>query len=72
MVLSTPNERYDTELAAGLLRSVGESEASSAMDNLLSRNVVSKLKRDPKRMTPGRSLKISEMSKTSTAFDCMY
>jgi oxalate---CoA ligase len=61
MVLGTPSENYIPSRGAALLRSVGEQAVSKAKDNLLSRGVVSKVVRDPQRLRPGRTLKISEM-----------
>ena len=61
MVFGTPNEYYMPSRGAALLSSVGERAVSKAKDNLLSRGVLSKVVRDPKRPKPGRTLKISEM-----------
>ncbi|KAH8120510.1 hypothetical protein DFH11DRAFT_1685786 [Phellopilus nigrolimitatus] len=65
MVVGTPIETYDASFAATLLHGVGEKEITTAMDNLLSRNVLSKLLRDPNRLVPGRTVKISEMNQNA-------
>lgn len=61
MVIGTPNERYDADKASRMLHSVGEQATALAATTLLSRNVLSKLVRDPKKTIPGRTMKISEM-----------
>ena len=61
MVFGTPSENYVPSIGAALLRSVGEEAVSKAKDNLLSRGVLSKVVKDPQRLKPGRTLKISEM-----------
>jgi hypothetical protein len=61
MVLGTPNEVYSPDVASALLTSVGEEWVPQAAQNLLSRNVLSKLVRDPQKSQPGRLLKISEL-----------
>ena len=65
MVLGTPNEVYEPDVASGLLTSVGEDNVPLAATNLLGRGVLSKLVRDPQKSQPGRLLKISEMFVTS-------
>ncbi|KAL0572575.1 hypothetical protein V5O48_009395 [Marasmius crinis-equi] len=60
MVLSTPNEFYDPERGAALLREVGEDDVSTATKGLLAQGVLSKLVRDPTKAKPGRQLKISD------------
>lgn len=62
MVLSTPNEVYDSESASRLLTTVGEVNVTTAMVDLLERSVLSRVVRDPKKTKPGRMLKISESS----------
>lgn len=62
MVFGAPNESYDPDRASRLLHSLGEVTTSNAISNLLARSVLSKSNRDPRRLKPGRSLKISEMS----------
>ena len=61
MVVGTPNETYDVDLAASFLHDIGEEDISAAQENLLSRNVLSKLIRGPTRLIPGRTIKISDM-----------
>lgn len=60
MVLGTPSEHYDPEVASRLLRCVGDCPVTAATKNLSNRGVVSKLVRDPQKQVPGRQLKISE------------
>ena len=60
MVLGTPNESYDFEMGAALLRPIGEEAVSKTTVDLLNRGVLSKLVRDPAKVKPGRTLKISE------------
>ncbi|KAI6046109.1 hypothetical protein EDC04DRAFT_1873655 [Pisolithus marmoratus] len=60
MVFGTPNETYDPDSGARVLRSIGKEHVSLAMSNLLSQGVLSKLVRDPKKPKPGRTLKISD------------
>lgn len=60
MVFGTPNERYKPDMAANLLRDIGQDAVSSATKSLLERGVLSKHIRDPKREKPGRRLKISD------------
>ncbi|KAI6123877.1 hypothetical protein EDD16DRAFT_611973 [Pisolithus croceorrhizus] len=60
MVFGTPNEIYDPDGGARVLRSIGKEHVSLAMSNLLSQGVLSKLVRDPKKPKPGRTLKISD------------
>ncbi|KAJ8517040.1 hypothetical protein ONZ45_g5742 [Pleurotus djamor] len=65
MVFGTPNELYDPEAAANLLREVGEEVVSSATKNLLARGVLSKHVRDPKKEKPGRRLKIADANQNA-------
>ncbi|TFY76774.1 hypothetical protein EWM64_g7235, partial [Hericium alpestre] len=65
MVFETPNENYDASAAAELLHDIGEQPVSVAQGNLLSRGVLSKLVRDPKKPKPGRTLKISEVNQNA-------
>lgn len=60
MVFGTPNEIYDPDSGARILRSVGKEHVFLAMTNLLSQGVLSKLVRDPKKPKPGRTLKVSD------------
>ena len=60
MVMGSPLEHYDSEQASLLLKSCGDEIIRSATKNLLSQGVLSKLQRDPKKLGPGRLLKISE------------
>ncbi|KIK71368.1 hypothetical protein GYMLUDRAFT_90342 [Collybiopsis luxurians FD-317 M1] len=65
MVLGTPNEVYEAEVASSLLTSVGEDNVPLAATNLLGRGVLSKLVRDPQKSQPGRLLKISEINQNA-------
>lgn len=58
--MGTPNEIYDAQVATDLLESVGENSVQIATMNLLARGVLSKTVRDPQKLKPGRTLKISE------------
>lgn len=60
MTLATPNETYDAEQAADLLKSAGQEAVDTAVKGMLERGVVSKLVRDPKKNKPGRLLKIAD------------
>ena len=60
MVIGTPNEVYNANEAAELLHRIGDEIVKDAMNNLFSRNVISKIVRDPKKLIPGRTVKISE------------
>ena len=59
-MIGTPNEDYDAHHAAALLNLIGNEQIQQASANLLSQNVCAKLVRDPTRLAPGRTLKISE------------
>lgn len=61
MVFGMSTEHYDADLAAEMLHSVGDQSVSLATSNLLRRGVLSKVVRDPKKMKPGRTLKISDV-----------
>lgn len=61
-MIGTPIEDYDPHCAADILNFIGDERVAKASSNLLSQNVFSKLVRDPDRLAPGRSLKISEAS----------
>lgn len=61
MVLGTPHEIYESEVASALLNSVKGEIVPVAAQNLLGRGVLSKLVRDPQKSQPGRLLKISEV-----------
>jgi oxalate---CoA ligase len=61
MVFGMPAEHYDADLAATMLHRVGDQPVSLATSNLLRRGVLSKVVRDPKKMKPGRTLKISDL-----------
>jgi hypothetical protein len=61
MVFGMSTEHYDADLAAELLHSVGDQSVSLATSNLLRRGVLSRVVRDPKKMKPGRTLKISDV-----------
>ena len=57
MVIGTPNNTYEENAAVMFLQKTGENHVEKAMDNLLSRNALSKLARQPNRAIPGRTLK---------------
>ena len=59
MTLGTPNEAYDEDRAADLLKSAGQEAVDTAVKDMLERGVVSKLVRDAQNK-PGRTLKISD------------
>ena len=61
MTLGTPNEIYDSQIASDMLTTIGEKPVKTVTALLLSRGILSKVIRDPKKMKPGRALKISEM-----------
>ncbi|KAJ3559601.1 hypothetical protein NM688_g245 [Phlebia brevispora] len=65
MTLGTPNEVYDPEGGSRVLVSVGEDPVRAAMSDLLERGAVSKVVRDPKKLKPGRLLKISEVNQNA-------
>ncbi|KAL6299663.1 hypothetical protein BKA93DRAFT_741989 [Sparassis latifolia] len=60
MMLGTPHESYDPEAAAKALHLVGEEYVKNATMNLLSRGILTKVVRDPKKSRPGRTLRISD------------
>ncbi|KAG1730414.1 uncharacterized protein EDB91DRAFT_786767 [Suillus paluster] len=62
MVFGMPTEHYDADLSAKMLHSAGDQSVSLATSNLLRRGVLSKVVRDPKKMKPGRTLKISDIN----------
>ncbi|KAI0935940.1 hypothetical protein AcV5_004217 [Taiwanofungus camphoratus] len=66
MTMGTPNEIYDAQVATDLLESVGENSVQIATMNLLARGVLSKTVRDPQKLKPGRTLKISESNQNAT------
>lgn len=57
--MGSPSESYDSKQASWLLKSKGD-VITTAARNLLSRGILSKSQRDPKKQGPGRQLKISE------------
>ena len=61
MTMGSPSESYDSKQATWLLKRKGDNVITIAARNLLSRGILSKSQRDPKRQGPGRQLKISEM-----------
>ncbi|KAI9511763.1 hypothetical protein F5148DRAFT_229446 [Russula earlei] len=65
MMVGTPNDNYVPSRGASLLRSVGKGTVSKAKENLLRRGVLSKVVRDPQRLKPGRTLKISEINQNA-------
>ncbi|KAL5534526.1 hypothetical protein ACEPAG_989 [Sanghuangporus baumii] len=65
MVIGTPDESYSASDAATLLHDIGKEDINTAIDNLLSRNIFSKLNRDPNKLVPGRTIKISEMNQNA-------
>ncbi|TFK30753.1 hypothetical protein FA15DRAFT_580399 [Coprinopsis marcescibilis] len=65
MVMGSPSESYDCDIASALLRNVGEELVSNATHKLLARGVLSKLQRDPQKQKPGRQLKISDNNQSS-------
>jgi hypothetical protein len=60
MVMGSPPEHYDSEQASLLLKRCGDEIVKSSTKNLLGQGVLSKLQRDPRKLGPGRLLKISE------------
>ncbi|KAG1777419.1 hypothetical protein EV702DRAFT_1179524 [Suillus placidus] len=62
MVFGMSTEHYNADLAAELLHSAGDQSVSLATSNLLRRGVLSRVVRDPKKMKPGRTLKISDVN----------
>lgn len=60
MVIGTRDEKYDESMAASILEKIGENSVEKAVDNLLSRNVFSKLMKESARLIPGRTVKFSE------------
>ncbi|KAF8203137.1 hypothetical protein BJ912DRAFT_1018924 [Pholiota molesta] len=65
MAMGTPPERYDSEQASFLLKSRGDEAINIATRNLLSRGILSKSQRDPRKQRPGRQLKISEINQNA-------
>ncbi|KAJ3853299.1 hypothetical protein EV368DRAFT_39211 [Lentinula lateritia] len=65
MVLGTPHEIYESEVASALLNSVKGEIVPVAAQNLLGRGILSKLVRDPQKSQPGRLLKISEVNQNA-------
>ncbi|KLO19987.1 hypothetical protein SCHPADRAFT_816815 [Schizopora paradoxa] len=65
MVFGTPKETYDASVASALLHNVGNRAVNEACKSLLADNVLSKLVRDPNKMSPGRALKISEVNQAA-------
>ncbi|KAJ3509802.1 hypothetical protein NLJ89_g5025 [Agrocybe chaxingu] len=65
MVMGTPSELYESDIASTLLRSRGNDAVSTATKNLLARSVLSKLQRDATKPRPGRQLKISESNQNA-------
>ncbi|KZT22146.1 hypothetical protein NEOLEDRAFT_1138493 [Neolentinus lepideus HHB14362 ss-1] len=65
IVLGTPNEVYDPDVASRMLHQISEEPVSKATANMLDRGVLSKLIRDPLKPRPGRTLKISEMNQNA-------
>ncbi|KAG2023118.1 hypothetical protein CC2G_000811 [Coprinopsis cinerea AmutBmut pab1-1] len=65
MVMGSPPETYDCDVASTLLRSVGDDIVSTATQNLLGRGVLSKSQRDPMKQKPGRQLKISDSNQNA-------
>ena len=60
MTMGSPSESYDSKQTSWLLKSKGDDVITTATRNLLSRGILSKSQRDPKKQGPGRQLKISE------------
>ena len=58
--MGSPSESYESRQASWLLKSKGDDVIITAARNLLSRGILSKSQRDPKKQGPGRQLKISE------------
>ncbi|OCH96710.1 hypothetical protein OBBRIDRAFT_787280 [Obba rivulosa] len=65
MTLGTPNDIYDSQIASDMLSVIGEEPIKTVTSNLLSRGILSKVIRDPKKMKPGRALKISEINQNA-------
>ncbi|KAL5495552.1 hypothetical protein ACEPAI_1015 [Sanghuangporus weigelae] len=65
MVIGTLDESYSANDAATLLHDIGKEDINTAIDNLLSRNIFSKLNRNPNKLVPGRTIKISEMNQNA-------
>ncbi|PCH33343.1 hypothetical protein WOLCODRAFT_159996 [Wolfiporia cocos MD-104 SS10] len=63
MALGTPSESYDASIASRLLDSVGCVQEPIA--NMLARNVLAKVVRDPSKLKPGKTLKISDMNQNA-------
>jgi len=61
MTLGTPTERYDTSQGVAILKSIGQKNVESAAKSMITRGILSKLKRDPLKSVPGRHFKISDM-----------
>ena len=60
MALGNPNETYDMDVASELLKGVGEELVKVSTTELLNRGVLAKMVRDPAKLKPGRTLKISD------------
>ncbi|CAA7259955.1 unnamed protein product [Cyclocybe aegerita] len=65
MVMGTPSELYESDIASTLLRSRGNEAISTATKKLLACGVLSKLQRDPTKPRPGRQLKISDSNQNA-------
>ena len=61
IVVGTPNDTYEEDEAAMVLQQIVEKNVEKAMNNLLSRNILSKLVRQRNCAIPGWTLKISEV-----------
>ncbi|KAJ7139701.1 hypothetical protein C8R44DRAFT_694295 [Mycena epipterygia] len=71
MVMSTPQESYDFELASRMLHGIGEEPINAAQKNLLSRGVLSRRFKNPG-SHPGRQLKVSDINQNAIGGSISY
>ncbi|KAI0786110.1 hypothetical protein C8Q75DRAFT_304194 [Abortiporus biennis] len=65
MALGTPSDVYDPDVAAALLKSVGDEPVRKATVSMLDRGILSRIVRDPSKARPGRTLRISEANQNA-------
>lgn len=59
-MLSTPEERFNEDLGADMLKKFGDEATTTAAVALLNRNVLAQTVHDVKKLHPGRTLKIAD------------
>ncbi|KAH7092842.1 hypothetical protein BKA62DRAFT_722325 [Auriculariales sp. MPI-PUGE-AT-0066] len=65
MMLSTPEDRFSSDISSEMLKHFGEDAVKTAVEKLRREGKISAIQSDPKKPRPGRTLKISDSDRVA-------